>query len=293
MILFQCSFAFHVPHTMLVLFHLAVVLAQVASGPYQMVGVLGDGIVFSCADGETTSTDTPDLSAEYLEEIPLEYFTERYRGRPRLWWGFGFGAQKRSLADSREGGTLFQVHMWFYPGDCSFTGSTPQPRTDADVSNKQVLRLMETFHTSWNTYSNRLWAGRWIHSHLTSLRPGIIAPPDTVANPANLRDSSASTDARGVVNWDVTHAPRYLHEWASGGHVDIVFLNTQSGSVVVWRSQSASPDAFEQIAVVAPNEEVRWETHERELWQVDTFEGQLIRAWTIDCSLGLVQRYVV
>jgi len=43
-----------------------------ASGPYQMVSVLGDGAVFSCPDGE-------NVEATYLEELPLDYFAKTYK----------------------------------------------------------------------------------------------------------------------------------------------------------------------------------------------------------------------
>jgi hypothetical protein len=272
---------------------------NVASGPYQMVGVLGDGIVFTCPTAEESGNSGVKLEAEYLEEVPHEYFTRRYRGRPRLWWSFGFGLQRRSLEESREGGTLFQVHLWFYPGDCSKTGVDPPTLAgaSAEVSNKQVLRLMEALHTSWNTYSNRMSVGRWLHTQLMALRPGKVLPVDSIASPPDMRTVSTRDTVGGGgtirLAWDLERAPRDLAQWASGGHVDVVVQNTRAEAVVVWRSRAATPEMFDQVAVVEPNTNARWESHEREMWQVDTFGGELIRSWAVDCALGVVQRFEV
>lgn len=43
-----------------------------ASGPYQMIGELGDGIVFRC------NSTTGEVSAEYIEEVPAPHFHEKY-----------------------------------------------------------------------------------------------------------------------------------------------------------------------------------------------------------------------
>ena len=43
-----------------------------ASGPYQMISVLVDAIVFRCDQADN------NVSAEYLEEIPVDYFNEKY-----------------------------------------------------------------------------------------------------------------------------------------------------------------------------------------------------------------------
>jgi hypothetical protein len=42
-----------------------------ASGPYQMVAVLGDGIVFECTTGKS-------VSAVYMEEVPVPYFNMKH-----------------------------------------------------------------------------------------------------------------------------------------------------------------------------------------------------------------------
>ena len=93
------------------------------SGPYQMVAVLGDGVAFKCPT--TTTTPTTDgggggggggdssgrrrLNGEYYEEVPVEYFNQRFDALPRLVWHFGYAEQRQRLHETMEGGTLFQV----------------------------------------------------------------------------------------------------------------------------------------------------------------------------------------
>ena len=145
-----------------------------ASGPYQMVGVLGDGVVFRCPGGTATGT----VDADYYEEMPFPYFNERFRSMPRLFWHFGYGEQARSLHKSRSEGTMFQVHVWFYPGDCS---STPpeavRPPVPPEVAQKEVLKLYETLHTQWDTWDLRARVGEWLQAKVSALRPGVLHAP--------------------------------------------------------------------------------------------------------------------
>lgn len=61
----------------------------VADGPYAMIAVLADAVVFRCkpADGSTASSG---VDAEYLEELPVDYINERYDKLPRFVWHFGY-----------------------------------------------------------------------------------------------------------------------------------------------------------------------------------------------------------
>ena len=75
------------------------------------VSVLGDGVVFRCprGGGGGGGGDDGQVTATYTEEIPLEYFHQRFGLLPRLTVGFGFDGQRRELHESLEGGTDFQV----------------------------------------------------------------------------------------------------------------------------------------------------------------------------------------
>lgn len=146
-----------------------------ASGIYQMVGVLGDGIVLQCPR-DINSIDT--IHATYLKEVPLDYFNRQFRAQPRLFVSFGYGVQSRSLHKSRHEGTLFQVHIWYYYGDCSAMPSPPielqsqKMKGKLKAQKKEVFKIYEDFHTYWNTWEIRLRVAIWLHAKVIGLRPG-------------------------------------------------------------------------------------------------------------------------
>jgi hypothetical protein len=76
-----------------------------------MVSILADGVVFHCpGDGTNTANGgSNQVSAEYLQEVPVEYFNARFNASPRLLWHFGYEQQRQSLHESRKIGTYFQV----------------------------------------------------------------------------------------------------------------------------------------------------------------------------------------
>ena len=87
-----------------------------ADAPYQMVGAMGDGIVFECPRGSNGRVD--EISAAYLEDVPVAYFNTLYGNHSRILWTYGYSGQRRSLSQSIIGGTLFEVHMWNFQGAC-------------------------------------------------------------------------------------------------------------------------------------------------------------------------------
>jgi thioredoxin reductase len=144
---------------------------NVASGPYQMVAVLGDGVVFSC--GGSAGADRA-VEAVYQEEVPVEYFHAQNRGRPRLIWHFGYKQQRQSLHDSRRLGTHFEVHMWWHPGTCAekeggAAAAGPDEPADADPPGKVLLRIGEDLHTNWNAFEIRKRVGEWLHAKVAAV----------------------------------------------------------------------------------------------------------------------------
>jgi hypothetical protein len=80
-----------------------------ASGPYQMVSVLADGVVFRCpADSDGDTVRPTSTSAQYLEEVPIEHFNRRHSGLPRLAVHFGYGQQSMSF---HAVGGLLRTHL--------------------------------------------------------------------------------------------------------------------------------------------------------------------------------------
>ena len=105
-----------------------------ASGPYQMVAVLADGIVFQCDE------DGGNLRAEYMEDVPVEYFNARFDSLPRIMWNFGYTVQRQSLHDSRRHGTSFEVHLWYYPGSGNCASDVSgKPRMERDHSTSRPV----------------------------------------------------------------------------------------------------------------------------------------------------------
>lgn len=166
-----------------------------ASGPYQMVAVLGDAAVFRCssrnadddgisgAHGAGGSGRAP-VRANYLEEVTSEYINAKYSALPRLFWSFGYEKQRQSLHDSRRFGTLFQVHLWWFPGDCAAEEDQRTVRSDAPIADrlvqKEVLRLSEDLNTNWGAYETRRRVGEWLYTKVSGLdRPVSNAKPTT------------------------------------------------------------------------------------------------------------------
>jgi hypothetical protein len=98
-----------------------------------MVATLGDGVVFRCNNSKSAAVNADEsgrersVSAEYMEELPISYFNEKYAGSPRLIWHFGYAQQRQSLHDSRRKGTLFQVHIWWHDGECNGCSANAGP----------------------------------------------------------------------------------------------------------------------------------------------------------------------
>lgn len=158
---------------------------NIASGPYQMVSVLADGVVFRCAaagGGSAGGAGARSMTAEYLEEVPTSYFHARFDQSPRILWHFGYEKQRQSLHDSRRLGTLFQVHLWYYPGSgggCGAFDALPREEIftipaelvgpQQQMREKEIVRVGEELHANWNAWEMRQRIGEWIHSKITAL----------------------------------------------------------------------------------------------------------------------------
>ena len=174
-----------------------------ASGPYQMVAVLGDGVVFSCPGGAGTAQRGTakgglvpgggDVQAHYFEEMSLDYFNTRFAGAARMFWHFGYAKQRQSLHDSRKHGTFFQIHVWWTDGRCgsvlsrpaSGSGSGRAGGVDTEVPVKEILRIGEDFNTNWDAYETRRRVGEWVFSKLNA----------TLVQEAGARKSAAAKHA--------------------------------------------------------------------------------------------------
>ena len=116
-----------------------------ADGPYQMVGALGDGILFDCPREAVTGA-VEEVVARYLPDVPVPYFNTRHANASRLLWTFGYSGQRRALSDSIRAGTKFEIHLWHYEGDCDPPAGGPAP----GARRKEVVVLSEQLHTEWD-----------------------------------------------------------------------------------------------------------------------------------------------
>lgn len=177
-----------------------------ASGPYQMVALLGDGIVFRCdkaegAKGGGGGGTVSNLRAEFMQEVPIEYFNARFDKLPRIVWHFGYEKQQQSLHHSRSIGTRFQVFIWYYPGDgggdCAAEplARAPVGTRKAVVREKELIRLAEELHTNWNSQEMRLRVGEWIQEKI-----GTILNPKQAIKAAKNAANSISGMAKDKAN---------------------------------------------------------------------------------------------
>lgn len=293
-----------------------------ASGPYQMVAVLSDGMVFRCSS-DADADGGNRVSAEYIEEAPVEYFNQRYDALPRLVWHFGYAQQRQGLHQSQEGGTLFQVHMWWYPGDCTASAPYSAPKKDhsRQPRAKEVLKLGESIHTRWGLHDRRLRVGKWLHEKLASVVPGSKQPiPDRWTHPS-LRNVEGADEATGMPvspsetapssaspssgsstpslvapGVDITMAwhnlPSRSSEWP-GGLVDLMLMNLGDKALILQEYQPpgcgkgiASADRVQ----LAPGKSARISSYERHCWIARDAEQQtVVGQWTVDRADGLVQ----
>lgn len=183
------------------------------------------------------------------------------------------------MHESRRNGLSFQVHLWYYPGDCasdvdvaaavqqaSSTGSGPEARM------KEVLRLRETVHTQWGTFKTRYRVAKWLHAKLKDLGSNALmngwVHPDydskstqTAAAPGPAdaeKDAPSVTAAKGTVGQAKPDVSKYAEETGNGqpatlhwksiveaassweaGHVDVTFVNMVGTPLVLLHGSEA------------------------------------------------------
>lgn len=306
-----------------------------SSGPYQMVAILGDGVIFRCpkSNAATDGADTTEIEAEYLEEIPMDHFNEKYANLPRLWWSFGYQKQRKALWPLW---TYFQVQFWYYAGDCAAPASDPTKHnhfgghadgryhpgstTNKEPSRpvvKELVQLHEDVHTRWGQPNKRVRIGQWLHQKIAALRAGQINNPneneDHWVHPSRAAESSPqetaeTEDAEAMDNLPhQTQEPKIKIDWSrpatgnvknwGGAHVDLNFFNRRDAPVQLWNNPSTETNKaisqFEPGPILAPGEGKRIVSHEYERWEARNLDGTLAGKWWIDRGNGLIQDIAV
>ena len=148
-----------------------------ASGLYQMVHVLGHGVVLSCRGQK--------VRAHYYEEMPMDYFNRRFRGMARFMLVFGYSTpQRQPYQQSMQGGTGFGPLVYHYPGHCSKNirrKSKKAPRKDSDgfysVEPKEILEIFETLHTKWDTSIVREQVSQYLRVRIRHTKKKAVVGP--------------------------------------------------------------------------------------------------------------------
>ena len=124
-----------------------------ADAPYQMLGTLGDGIIFDCSNWGAGNPSPDTVTARYVEDQPVHYLNEVSRNQSRIMWTFGYDGQRRTLSDTLATGTKHEVHIWVYEGVCD-RAYREDPAAALDrmnnvglgVPRKRVMVLTEQLH---------------------------------------------------------------------------------------------------------------------------------------------------
>lgn len=109
-------------------------------GPYPMTAVIGDGILLNCGEeGEEGEGSSDTMEMDYHFNVPIAAFHNKYETRPRIVFSFGYGdGQQRTLTESIQGGSLYEVMLWFYNGELGSDG----------YRKKTLVRLLEALHVN-------------------------------------------------------------------------------------------------------------------------------------------------
>jgi hypothetical protein len=279
---------------------------NIASGPYQMVAILGDGVVFQCSGGASdagasagTSEAGGSINATYFYEMTSEHFNTAFDKHPRLFWHFGYGTQRQSLHTSRTKGTVFQVHLWYYPGDgdctlpldqvAAFKAASAatvyqqqQPQQGSSghrkPRTKEVLRLRDSLHANWGTFHQRLTVGKWLHKKIARL----VQPQPQPQQQQQQQDHGWSNPPKhvnansgGASTWD-------------GGSVDVTFFNLLTEPVRLLHGDErewTKPANLPSRGALMPGDSFRVGSHERESWVAETQSGVRYGPFDVDVSV--------
>jgi hypothetical protein len=109
-----------------------------ASGPYQMYYTLGDAVVFFPPSPQDSASPNPASAGvtRYYEEMPADYFAEKYHKYDKMMVMFGFDGQRRSISESLRGGTGFEPWLWFLPAGIN-----------GERGERKMLQMQENIHT--------------------------------------------------------------------------------------------------------------------------------------------------
>jgi hypothetical protein len=220
-----------------------------ASGPYQMVSVLGDGIILHEKNKQVT--------AEYVEEMPIDYFNEQYAHLPRFMWVFGYNGQAQSLERSFRG-TNFEVFVWAYPG-CVAT----------DKSNrKELLRLRESVTTEWRSPIFKQHIREFVSDKMKQLT-----------------GSKPRTGDASIEKWLPGRVDLWLRNF---GNSEVVVYNLDQ------KDENGASIGKKPLGSLLPGQGKMFFSVDGEHWSIrDKHSNKVLRKWVVDIAHGIVQDVLV
>lgn len=261
-----------------------------ADGNYQMVHSLGDGIVLRCKHGH-------GIVAEYIEEIPISQFNDKYADSPRFIWTFGYGQQSRSLAENMASGTVFELFVWY------FGAGTAAEQHTATVGEgpmryhpKELFSMRESLHMSWESVGNRKNLMGFLLSRVNTQQTGgfcVAAEPGHMLGQLAKR---ASSTAELESHLDLTVPAQVADKGASPwypGQVDLWILNTLEGSLQLTCDRSGKNGCTE-VDEIRPGDGVHVIAYDTDIITAIVAGGSHeVEKFRVDVSNGIVQDWAI
>ena len=213
-----------------------------------MVSVLGEGIILRSKNKKVT--------AEYLEEVPVDYFNQHYAHLPRLMWVFGYNGQSQSLERSFRG-TNFEIFVWAYAG-CS---------TDTGSAQKELLRLREQVSTDWSAPIFKQHIREFVTDKMKQLAG------------SQPRNGDAPLD---------TWLPGRVDLWMRNfGKTEVSVFNPD-------RKADGATSAKQPLGTLMAGQGKMFSSVDGERWIIrDKHSNKVLKKWAVDIAHGIVQDVVV
>lgn len=241
---------------------------------YQMVHVLGDGVVFQCDSNQSS------LNAVYFEDMPLEHFHKRFKGMPRLTMSFGYNGQRRSLEQSLNKGTQFEGFFWYLPGDCSKEWQKgPSKDITALPESRELLRFVESLSTQWVDDGFKGVLADFLRTKsavMISTKKGWAKTPSQ----SGLDKPHAS--AAAYVSGSANYEPWRVAE------INVWVTNLKQEALSVREAKQSRPSLIVQAGGGGM---VR--SHHLEVLLVESREGREVQRFMVDLSNGIVQDFII
>lgn len=233
-----------------------------ASGPYQMIGSLGDAIVLH-----------PNGTLQYLYEMPIPLFHQLYSGLPRIHWSFAYWKQRQSLYESISEGTYFEIHMWYH-------GATKSKRR---LHSRDMLRLIEAFHTDWDNEYTRDNIRLFIANKAAAAAAGSCsAEVQELGEKFQLSLEADRTHKSEAAGGEKGSSQFELSSWTAG-EVDLWVYNQRSFPIAMVRNK-------EQMEVLEPGRGKTFTAYDGDTWKAVKFPGgREIMSHLVDLGMGKVQ----